>query len=270
MIGPNALIGLTKLLQCSDSKIRSVLPKVRDEHHFHPSLIVNGNTHTVFHADEPHYDGPGRAIVNVVVQGEGLLVFDPANNAGQTHGKFRGVWTMPGDAICFSGDLRLGCLHAVYQNWAKPFKLGKSSLTDGSARVILNFRYGVPTSTECLRFKDTFGKWYESEEKELLEEEAKKGVGREVKEEDLEEGEDSPGTIHAKKAEMQEGENVKEEEATTVRRSTRQKRSRGTASENSRQDALSTAKRRKKVTHEEIVIYTWYYVSIHNAGREQA
>ena len=120
--------------------VRSWLPPELQEFAkvvYDPTVIISG-TITPDHVDEINAEGPGEVIVNLCLNGDGLLIFSSEAN---TDADFVGCYMPPNSWIAFTGHLRCAGTHQVLRLESKPvkldFNLKKPRSTD---RIVLCFR----------------------------------------------------------------------------------------------------------------------------------
>jgi hypothetical protein len=152
------------------NSVRSWLPPDLQEFAkvvYDPTIIISG-TITPDHVDEINWDGPGEVIVNLCLNGDGLLVFSSEAN---TDADFVGCYMPPNSWIAFTGQLRCAGTHQVLRLEPRPvmldFSLKKPRPSD---RIVLCFRFGEATKGSLTQFNVLFGDRLKLEQEGLAKE----------------------------------------------------------------------------------------------------
>ena len=128
--------------------------------------ILFSGTVTPDHIDEPEGDGPGHVIVNLCLNGDGILVF---SSEADPNALFHGTYMMPNAWIAFTGNLRYAATHQVLRLESRPikldFKLRKPRAHD---RIIVCIRFGNPPSSDLAQYNILVGDKMKLEEEAVL------------------------------------------------------------------------------------------------------
>jgi hypothetical protein len=137
--------------------VRSWLPPELEKYAevaYDPTVIISG-TITPDHVDEINGDGPGEVIVNLCLNGDGLLVFSSESKADAD---FVGCYMPPNAWIAFSGTLRVAATHQVLRMEKRPVKLDFNlKKPRASDRIVLCFRFGKATDSSLAQYNMLVG-----------------------------------------------------------------------------------------------------------------
>jgi hypothetical protein len=127
--------------------------------------ILFSGTVTPDHVDDPTGDGPGHLIVNLCLNGDGLLIFSSEADA---NADFVGCYMMANAWIAFTDELRYAATHQVLRLEQTPskvdFNLKRPRVHD---RIVLTVRFGKPTKANQQRYDDVVGNRIKQEQKTL-------------------------------------------------------------------------------------------------------
>jgi hypothetical protein len=139
---------LQDLVTLAKSKLPNELKKWTQKL-FDISITYNSSL-TPMHADDLDCDGPGHVVQNICLNGDGVLLFAPADNE---KAEMEGCYFPPNSQLIFTNHLRYANLHGLFrlEEKAVPLKWGKNPRVFD--RIFVTLRWGncPPASTRIFR-----------------------------------------------------------------------------------------------------------------------